>query len=955
MACATIRGAFLSLLYISVIERGLRNSVKGCLLLLSALLSAGCSTHRNTAVTRFYHSTVTRFNVYYNGITAYKEGYEAQEKAVKDNYLEILDVFPLSDENARNAGASNFDRAIEKAQKSVTLHSIKAKPKKKSGKLSDRQKAWYEKNEYNPYLWHAWMLLGDAQKQKGDFLEAAGVYSYICRLFKDQPDVVAEARMKMAQCYSELEWIYEADEVFMRLSADSVPHQLRGELAAIKSAHMLKQKRYGESLSMLAQAIPGQRMSRTQKIRENYILGQLYKVQGNNEAAFRSFQKVINMNPPYRIEFNARIQQTETTPISEAARMERKLMRMAKDPKNKDYLDQVYYAMGNIFLALGDTAKAFERYETGLKEGKERTPERGVLLLHMATLYWDKGMYADASRCYSEVVGLIDQENPKYDEVMTRSAALEELVGYTTQIELQDSLQRLATMTDTVALYKIIDGVIERLLAEEAEAERLAREAERQADMNADLLSQTTVASNDGSWYFYNPALTRQGAQQFKSIWGNRKLEDNWRRADKSASLSDFSDGNDAVSDGAAGGDLAAAADSTAAAGTEGTAEMLSDDPHTREYYIQQIPFSDEQKAESDVILADALFHAGVIYKDELTEYGLAEKVLVRNEEDFPELEYADDALYNLYLMYSLWGKPEMADRCRESLMERYPGSDFTLIVSDPEFEENVRFGKHREDSLYQAAYSYYRNGMYDALKESCRISAEKYPTGAHRARFMFLEASTYLADGDIQGFLTILKSLVEKYPESEIASLADMITQEVRSGRVLQSASFGSIWDRRNGLGDSEEVEDSVRPKFNPDRYQPYIVVMAYPEDSLNENQLLFETARYNFSRYMVRNFDLDFRHEQGIGMLVVSEFLNFDEAYLYRKRLYSEGNIASVMRGMNILIITEENLQILLKYYSFNEYSEFFDENYLNIPEVDIDGFTIDEEPGFEDDYTE
>lgn len=923
--------------------------------MLAVLLSAGCSTHRNTAVTRLYHSTVTRFNVYYNGITAYKDGYEAQEKAVKDNYLEILDVFPLSDEDARSAGSSNFERAIEKAQKSVTLHSIKAKPKKKAGKMTDKQKAWYERNEYNPYLWHAWMLLGDAQKQKGDFLEAVGVYSYICRLYKDRPAVVAEARMKMAQCYSELEWMYEADEIFTRMSFDSVPQQLKGELAAIKAAHLLKQKRYDESLSMLAQAIPMQRMSRTQKIRENYILGQLYKETGNDAAAFRRFQKVISMNPPYRIEFNARIQQTETTPISQAAGMEKKLARMAKDPKNKDFLDQVYYAMGNIDLALGDTAKAMKRYETGLEEGKERTAERGVLLLHMATLYWNMGKYADASRCYTEVVGLIDQESPKYDEVMTRSAALEELVAHTTQIELQDSLQRLAEITDTVTLYNIIDGVIERLLAEEAEAEKLAEEAKRQAEMAAEMQIQTTVARNDGSWYFYNPALARQGAQQFRSVWGNRKLEDNWRRSDKSAQMNESADENGLASGLTEVGDSALAADSTAVAGAGGLAEAVSEDPHTREYYLQQIPFTDGKKAESDIILADALFHAGIIYKDDLSEYGLAEKVLVRNEEEFPDLEYADDALYNLYLMYSLWGRPDMAERCRERLKERYPDSDLTLIVSDPEFEENVRYGKHREDSLYQAAYDFYRTGMYRELKECCRISAEKYPTGVHRARFMFLEANASLVEGDMQGFLDMLKTLVEKYPESEIASLADMIAQGVRSGKILRSSSFGSIWDRRNGMDEDTEVEDSVRPRFNPDRYRPYLVVMAYPEDSLNENQLLFETARYNFSRYMVRNFDLNFRHEQGIGMLVVSEFMNYDEAYLYRKRLYSEGSFAAMTEGMNTVIITEENLQILLKHYSFNEYSEFFDENYLNIPEVDIDGFSIDEEPEFEDDYTE
>ena len=176
---------------------------------LVLLLTACGSTKVNTAQSRFYQAFVTRFNVYHNGHEAYKEGLDAQEKAHKDNYMEIIPLFNISKESTRKAGGGNFDKAIEKSQKAIKLHSIKQKPKKKSGRtLTEADKLWYAKKEYNPFLHHAWMLMGKAQFQKGEFLEAASTFSYITRLYSEEPEIVAEARMRMAQCYAELEWNY---------------------------------------------------------------------------------------------------------------------------------------------------------------------------------------------------------------------------------------------------------------------------------------------------------------------------------------------------------------------------------------------------------------------------------------------------------------------------------------------------------------------------------------------------------------------------------------------------------------------------------------------------------------------------------------------------------------------------------------------------------------------------
>lgn len=910
-----------------------------CMILMAtaAIAFAGCSTQKNTAASRIYHSVLTRYNVYFNGKQAFEEGCEEQEKAKQDNYLETLDLFPISDPKTKDSGKSHFDKAIEKAKKCVTLHSIKKKPVAKEGHTkTEKEKQFLAKNEYNPFLWHAWILMGDAQMQEGEFLEAASTYSYTSRLYADEPHIVAMAEMRMAQCYSELGWLYEAEELFSRISQDSIPSTLKKEYAAIRTSYLLKQGRNEEASATLKTTFPQQGISKLQKIRRYYLLGQLYKQQGDNDNAYECFGKVIRMNPPYLIEFNARIQQTETMASSgNTAAMEKKLEKMARNPNNKNYLDQVYYAMGNLHLVNQDTLKALETYETGLEKGTSRRPERGILLLRMASLYWEREDYFNAQRCYSEAVGLIDPSDPSYEEVKLRSKSLEELVKYTNEIKLQDSLQYLATLPEETLL-KVIDKAIEEL--KEADREKAEKEEAdaKAAEKEEAETREKSIQTNDGSWYFYNPALVKEGEGQFARIWGRRRLEDNWRRSEKNASMTSF----ETVSTDTEYQDSTSLAMDAAGADT---LVMRSTDPYSREYYLQDIPYTEEQINLSNSILSEALFRAGLVYKDELTQYPLAEGNLTRSADDYPEQEYADDALYNLYLMYSLWNRPEDAEKSRSRLLEEYPDSKFAQTLADPAFRENALYGKHREDSLYQAAYAYYLAGDNQNLADCCRQSEEKYPGGQLRAKFLFLEASTLLKDNKINEYLGLLKQIIEKYPQEEISNLAGVISEGVRSGRILQASSLGSIWDlRRNDV--LEDSTGTKRAEFSAERNQPYIVILAYPDGALNENQLLFETARYNFSRYMIRNFDISFRREEGIGMLVISEFLNFDEAHLYCRRLFEESDMSRKLDGINTLIITPQNLEILLRQYSFNEYQEFYDRTFTDIPEFDIDGLTLD-----------
>ena len=921
------------------------------------LLTACGSTKVNTAQSRFYQAFVTRFNTYHNGHEAYKEGLASQEKSHKDNYMEIIPLFPVSKESTRSAGGGSFDKAIEKSQKAVKLHSIKTKPKKKAGReITEKDKRWYAKKEYNPFLHNVWMLMGKAQFQKGEFLEAASTFSYITRLYSDEPEIVAEARMRMAQCYAELEWNYEAENLLAQVQRDTIPYQLSEEYDAIMASHLLRQERFEEALPYLEKAVKRSGRTKKQKTREYYLLGQIHKHVGNKAQAYKAFGKAIKQNPPYELEFNARIQQTETVSGTTAPKMLKTLKRMAKDPNNKTYLDQVYYAIGNIYLAQRDTVNAIAQYEKGAEESTRSGVEKGILLLQLGEIYWDRADYVDAQRCYGEAIGLIDKEHKQYDVVNLRSTILDELVEHTVAIDLQDSLQHLATLPEE-QLYEVIDNLIAEVIRQEEEAKKAEEEAALMAQREEALASAqakgpqmstpTATGMGDNSWYFYNTQLVAQGKKDFQQKWGRRTLEDNWRRANKSVLADDFGevdydDEGEELSD-------STMTESPSWGGVGEASDTLVTDTHDRMYYLQQIPFTEEQMIESNAILQEALFNAGIIYKDKLEDFGLAENTFGRLNRQFPDFEHTDEVYYNMYLMYSRWRRWDDAERYRVLLTEQYPYSDYTLTINDPDFMTSAIHGKHLEDSLYAATYTAYMEGLFNEVAANATRSGEKYPLGIHRPKFMFLGAMSDLQQGNQDGFLEQLKEIVSKYPENEISELAGLIAQGMKEGRLLGSGSLGNIWSRRLATTEGESVADSLRPAFSTDRYAPYRFVLAYEEGAVNENQLLFEVARYNFSKFMVRNFDITITKQGGIAMLHVIGLANHDEAQQYMRRLYSDPAMATKLSGLHALLISDDNLALLLKHYSIDEYEAFYDANFTALPipsgqEENLDGVTFE-----------
>lgn len=915
------------------------------LIAIFAAAAIGCSTKKNTVGSRRWHAFNARYNTYFNGSQAFIEGNLEKEKGHQDNFTEMLPLYPVAKRESREIGKSLYDRAIEKSEKAIRRHSIKAKPAwNKDRRKTAKDREWLGRREYNPFLWRAWLLLGKAQFQEGAFEEAAATFTYMTRLYHTQPLQNGLARAWLAKCYTELGWLYDAEDVIRNMSRDSMDFRAVKDWDYTYANYYIAQRDYEKAVPYLRKVISHERR-RVQRAREWYLMGQIEAQLGHRQKAYEAYQHVIRNHPPYQMEFNARIAQTEVMPQGSKQKIS-KLRRMARNDNNKEYLDQVYYAIGNVYLTERDTMQAIAAYEKGNQLSVRHGIEKGVLLLTLGNLYWDKERYNDAQRCYGEAIGLLDKERPDYETLAQRSKVLDELVPYTDAIHLQDSLLLLSVIPEADRM-KAINRVIEALKQKEKEERDalLAEEAEQRQAEQSDFRERQSqplpptpkgLQQGNGQWYFYNPVAVSQGKATFQRLWGKRENKDNWQRSNQTVveleepekhiesadsleylGILDYQDQPNQPDQ----------TDRTDQPETDQPAEL---DPHEPAYYLAQIPFTEEQKTAAYEILKDALFHAGIIFKDKLDNLPLSEKYLARLTQDYPDFPQLDEVWYHLFLLYSRQGKTLQATNCLSRLQTDFPNSEWTILLSDPYFKENARFGEHIEDSLYTATYEAFKTDRAEIVKHNVKLSEERFPLGANRSKFIFIDGMTRLNEGDGDGCLERMKQVVEQYPESEVSELAGMIIKGVQEGRRLYGGKFdiGEIWTRRDitMLADSTKADT-----LSASRFERFVFILAYEPDSVNENQLLFEMARYNFTNFLVRSFDITIDEDEGMHRMHISGFLSYDEAMQYARQLYADKQMAEKLKDCRSLIISETNLALLGTRFSYDDYQQFYEDTFV------------------------
>ena len=734
---------------------------------ISVFLLLSCSTQKNTAYRRFYHNFTTRYNVYFNANEAYKKGEKKIEERYQPDYSHIIDVFPLSSATTKGVAKTDMTTVQTKCQKAIKEHSIRKKPKKNPKKTRDpKYMEFFNKEEFNTKMYDVWMLYGKSQMDANEYLAASATFSYVIKHFPEDKKIQAEANIWKARALKELEWTYEAESILENMDDEAFDESITCFSSETLADLKIKNEEYEDALPLLLSAIELEKKRKT-RIRLTFIAAQICQHLGKQEQAYELYGKVIKSSPDYQMAFNARIRQTEVYGGHNKQDLVKELAKMAKKQNNKDYLDQIYYAIGNVYLKSGDTTQAIESYKTAVEKSTRNGLDKAMPLVTMGNLYYEQGKYIDAQPCYADASVLISQDYPNYKQINERAQVLGELAQHNWTVTLQDSLQALGQLPKNEQIAAANREIEKIRQQEEAERERQRKEDQKNKQLETEIENMAVMdrramgGVQTADWYFYNARTVSKGKLEFQRKFGNRRLEDNWNRKNKSfVAISEEIAENEEVAE-------LDNEDTKEAKTLNNGGNNNATDTKNVQFYLSQIPTGREQIDASNKQIADALYQMGVIYEEKLNDYRKAQETYSEFTRRFPNDNRAADVLFYCYKLAQKTGDNVATDGYKNELLTSYPESKYSKILTHPDFRAQIERMEQEQDSIYENTYRKYLKGEFNEVMANANSMEQTYPMSPLLPKFMLLKSLSAGKAGDRDSLKNSLKTLLHRYPNS--------------------------------------------------------------------------------------------------------------------------------------------------------------------------------------------
>lgn len=899
----------------------------------------GCTVQRNTASTRLYHNLTTRYNVYYNGLNSFDEAYAALLEGLNESYAQQIAVDPIAYQIADQSGGGKndggaFGRSIEKAQKAIKEHSIRVKPPRKPGWRRDPKAiAEQAKTEYNAALSQAWLLLGKSQLYNADVDAASATFAYIMRLYETEAEIRDAARLWQIRCLSLANRAGEAGQIWALLDSTTVMNNrsLRPLYTLSRAEYHLSLKEPKAAISWLERAAPEVKSS-TQRSRLYYLLGQLYQELNQRQAAYRAYSRVLALSPRADLDFAARIRRAELSPAG-SVEVLKSLGEMSRRSKYRQYLDQIYYAMGRAHLNAVDTLHAEEAFRLAVDTSQSKGQDYALASLALGDIALERRQYLDAHRAYATAMSALPTHYLGYTKRRHIALALEALAQPAETIQREDSLLRLARLP-VEERRRIIDSVIQQLKKREAEeAAALARDSI--AQLNQDIAARlpgatTTVAAQpqrsgasrpSDSFYFYNPVLLTQGRREFERLWGQRILQDLWRLKKKTG----WSGADDRTGSGAIEsllGDMKTeAADSLSQ--DANTAKLLSDDPHTEGYYLASLPLSLEAQRASEAQIETNLLSLAQLLVDRLERFDHATYTYRQILERFPSTSHAPDILYQLYLLYLRQGLSEEAEQVRLRYIHTYPETTLAAEMSAPGYWDRLRDRDKIIEAIYQKAYEAYYRGEADTVHQAYRRVRQLYPTSAVLPRLLLLSAMSEVFQGSSDAFAAKLQQLQEMITAPEdIQTFGASMLSAIKTGRPIYAGRPYPLYlSYQTPLDSVSKVEGrGFAVSTSEDRF--VWVCLSLHKGTIAD--LLYRVATYNFTQHTQRPLPLTLLPAVRQPALAIGDFATLASAEDYLRAVRSQTDEYNLDECAWIPI-TQANLSLLITEQEWRQYLYF------------------------------
>ena len=873
------------------------------LVIIVTMVFTACSTKKNTWTRRTFHNVTAHYNGWWNGNESLKDGVRELEKDVDDNYNKILKVYNYGDETQGQAMASYSDRAIEKGSVVAQRHSM-----------------WFKSREYCNWVPESYLLIGKSYFYKHEYQSARQTFEFITKkYFYD--DIQYEAMLWLAKTYIEIENYQKAetflDQLNSRVGKEEIPKEIPGLINTVYADLYIKQGDPTVSVSYLKEALI-QIHEKNINNRMTFILAQIYQEEGNTGEATLLYKQVVKKNRHYQTTFNAKMNLARLYDANsnDSKALVKSLKKMLKDVKNKNYLDQIYYALSEVALKDGDEAQAIEYLRLSVSSSVENDYQKAVSSLKVAELLYENKDFKTCGAYYDTAMQYLPEDYPNYRAVKRQTAIVSDLVGHLTIVQIEDSLQLLAAMPRP-ELNAMIDSIIQVIIEEEErlrEEEIMRQQAIAMGAQNRRSMGPGIGSTIGGGWYFYNPQAMSMGYSEFIAKWGNRKLEDNWRLSNKqqtSFSIDDEIEGE-------------VTADSLMVVDSNGV--VASSNPKDRNFYLQDIPLQPAQIEVSNEKISQALYHAGFIYKESLKEYPDAiitfEDFNTRNEEPH---EFTDQVYFQLYLLYDDAGNKDKADFYKDLLLRNYPESDYAKLLLDPNYFVELKKKHNRLKDLYEKTYKAYEKGQYTMVVYNCDQALSVNEEDDIIPKFLYLKAIS-MAKTDVVDSMTVnLTKLIEHYPDSEVTPLAENILQNL--GLYDPDASLSP-----EEKEERQEMEEAKSMYVVNKEGEHYFVVMVNSE-KVNVNGIKTRISDFNKKSYSANKLSVSsLLFDSPWQMITINKFKNAHEAMMYFRAITNSVYVFPEIEkdSFKQLVISLENYPKLYQDKDVDKYLRLFSVEY-------------------------
>lgn len=709
-------------------------SVSKLFLLAIVVVVAGCSLEKQSGLNRGLQNLTAKYNILFNANELLREKQAGYEAAYVDDYTELLSVY-------RDTVAKSDvpDKELDEVKaKANTIISVK---------------------EQSHYLGDAYLLLSKANYLDGNYFDAIEYANYVIRSFGTNADLKQEALVYKARSLLYINQPNDAKATLDSALQNINPKKkITADVYASKLQYDIYVQEYTDAEAMAKLAIQYARSSE-QKLRLTFILAQLQELNHQPADAVANYIRVSKSNVEFDMAFNANLNRIRIEDSQNGVKVSRltRLRALLKNANNKDFTDQVYYQIAQLQYNDGEIDNALKSYRLSVNSSTKNQSQKGLSYLRMAdVLFKNKADYTGAGNYYDSALVSLPHNYPNYAIIKKKSDNLQILTDRLQIISREDTLQMLAKLDEPTRLARIDKMVDAQVLKSQPSPVSVAQ---NRGAVNINQEPQESTPNGD-NFYFANNNAISQGFSSFKRVWGNRRLEDNWRRGNRAAS--DITQNNSVAiqqindPDGPAN-DAVYNNRNKVTAG------------NYRQSLLQNLPLTPVLLAQSNKRMFDAYLDIANFYRDILDDKKEAIAAYELLLSRFPDNDNTPAIYYNLYRLYAETNVPASSDKYKQLLVKNYPQTPFAKTILDPDYSKHLSDEDTGFSTLYNKVYDLYAAKQYPQVIAAADALMAQYPNNRLAAQIYYLRAFAAGHQEPLTPFNNDLQQIVTKYPADKL------------------------------------------------------------------------------------------------------------------------------------------------------------------------------------------